>query len=259
MPEIVQEAVKRLEAFSRLFGLQTLFIAGGYCRALYTGHLETVKDIDVASAYADQAVQLGGLFASEILHTTPDFSHRTGTAIVNFRSPTGEIRIEFQGNSTQGYMQNEDVKAWMHTQSIPDMPLMNNIYGRDFTINSMIYSLSDGSLLDPTGRAEADFEKKVIISLLPPHLLVKYNPLVITRAIRFALAYDFRIDDTLRAAMLEGSNSLKQAVPHDRIVKELVRILKINAKDGLQMIKKYELDKYLMDPGIKSYVYLETR
>lgn len=259
MSEVVQEAVKQLERFTELFGLDSLFIAGGYCRALYSGHLETVKDIDVASAYAAQAIQLGGLFASEVLKTTPEFYHRTGTAAVTYLSASGSIRIEFQGNSPQGYMQNEDVKAWLHTQSIPDIPMMNNIYGRDFTINSMVYALRDKALLDPTGRAETDFDHGRIVSLLPADLLVKYNPMAITRAIRFALAYDFRIDEELRSAMLAGSRYLKESVLHDRIVKELVRILKINAKDGLQMIKKYELDKHLMDPGIKDYVYLETR
>jgi tRNA nucleotidyltransferase/poly(A) polymerase len=256
---LVQEAVKRLEYFAHLYGLDSLFVAGGYCRSLYLGDLNAVQDIDVASAYADQAVQFGGIFASEVLRSTPQFYERTGTALVVYKNDSGEeINIEFQGKSTQGYMQNEDVKAWLHTQSIPDVPLMNNIYGRDFTINAMIYSLQTKQLYDPTEFAVRDFNRQRIVSLLPAEILIKYNPLAITRAIRFSLVLGFRIDEELRAAMKAGAERLLDSFSHDRILKELVRILEVNSAEGLELIKRYNLDRVLLDPSIKQYVYLES-
>jgi len=64
---LIKEVVAKLRHFSKLYGIKSIFIAGGYCRSYYMGEMWTVNDIDVASAFKDQALQLGGLFASEIL------------------------------------------------------------------------------------------------------------------------------------------------------------------------------------------------
>jgi len=146
---LVQEAIEKLRYFTKLYGIDSLFIVGGYCRSSYLNELWKVKDIDVASAFHEQSLQLAGLFASEVLNTTPEVYHRSGAAALDYKSEFGTIRIEFQGNSTNTYMYNADVRSWMRHNSVPDVPLMNNIYGRDFTINALIYSLSKDVFFDP--------------------------------------------------------------------------------------------------------------
>ncbi len=255
---LIDEVISKLQHFVRLYGVNSLFIAGGYCRSLYLNRPWDINDIDVASAYSDQAIQLGGLFASEVLKTVPKFYKRTGTAAIEYSSEFGSIKIEFQGKSPVGYMNNEEVRNWMHAQQIDDEPLMNNIYGRDFTINSLIYSLHSDRLYDPTGRAEKHFDRKLICSLLPAEMLIKYNPLAILRAIRFALKYDFYIDVRLRMAMKSGRDLLQESLSEERILKEIVRILKTDATKGLEMLKKFELDPLLLHPDIKNYISLEA-
>jgi tRNA nucleotidyltransferase/poly(A) polymerase len=251
---LISEAVSQLQYFSRIYGISSLFISGGFCREFYFGRLWAVNDIDVASAYPEQSLHLGGLFASEILQTTPEYYHRTGTVAVEYKSEFGSIRIEFQGYSTNGYMNNSEIKEWMHSQNIEDVPLMNNLYGRDFTINSLIYSLPEGELRDPTEQASVDIERKVIRSLLPADLLVKNNPLSILRAIRFALTYDFYIDKELKYAMKQGVDLLPKQLSQERILKEIAKILRTKAQEGLEMLKKFSLDKYLLSPEIKEYL-----
>src|SRR3990167_3386214 len=81
---VAEEIVGDLRYFAKLYSLDSLFVVGGYCRALVMGD-QRVDDIDVASAYPDQALRLFGLFASEFLHTSPEFYHRTGTGVINTR------------------------------------------------------------------------------------------------------------------------------------------------------------------------------
>ena len=254
---LIEEVIDKLTYFSQLYGVESLFVVGGYCRALYMGNMADVKDIDVASAYHEQAVQLGSLFSSEVINQTPTFYKRSGTAAVDYKSEFGEIKVEFQGYSTSSYMHNQEVKNWMHQNNIEDVPLMSNIYGRDFTINSLIFSLASAKLHDPTGQAIKDFDKKILRTLLPAPLAVKYNPLIILRAIRFALRYDFHIHEDLRMNMKLSTDRLIQTISEKRIIQEIVSILKINANEGLDMLKKYELDRILLHPEIKSYVTLE--
>ncbi len=248
---LVSEAVAKLSYFAKLYGIESLFIVGGFCRELYYDKIWRVNDIDVASAYQGEAVQLGNLFASEILNTTPEVYKRSGAAAVIYESDAGSIKIEFQGHSTNQFMHNQEVRQWMHDNNIDDVPLMNNIYGRDFTINSMIFSLDNEQLYDPTELAIHDLEQKCIVSLLPADLLIKYNPIAILRAIRFALTYEFTIDSDLRTAMKNGIDILCKSMSQERILKEIVRILKIDATQGIEMIQKYNLGKFLLTPDIK--------
>ncbi len=254
---LVDEVIQKLHYFVKLYAVESLFVAGGYCRSLYLGRPWDVNDIDVASAFEEQALQLGGLFASEVLNSLPKFYHRTGTAMVEYESELGNIKVEFQGNSVNSYMYNQEIKDWMYQEEIKTIPLMSNIYGRDFTINSLIYSLHTGELNDPTGRGAADFEKKSIISLLPPYLLVKYNPLAILRAIRFAMVYDFSINNELGNAMRDNVETLIGSLTEERIMRDIVKILKIDAARGLDMMKRYGLDKILINANLQEYIRLE--
>jgi len=257
---LVSEAVAKLKYFARLYGIRSIFIVGGYCREHYLGTIWKVKDIDVASAYEDQALQLGGLFSSEILKAVPRFYERTGTAMMEYPSEFGSIKIEFQSDSVSSYMHDENVRAWMQEEKIDDVPLMNNIYERDFTINSLIYSLHNGSMFDPTGRAIPDFDSRIIQSLLPANMLIKYNPLAALRAVRFALQYDFHIHPELRSVIkTAGVDNLKASLSEERILKEIVKILEVEAVEGLNMLKKLELDRILLDPAIKKYLYVGSK
>ncbi len=255
---LVKEVVQKLHYFTDLYAIESLFIAGGFCRSLYFNRLWDVNDIDVASAYENQALQLGGLFASEVLHQMPEIYRRTGTAVVVYESEFGKIRVEFQGSSVNPYMHNEEVRNWMHAQEIADIPLMHNIYSRDFTINSLTYSLHTAKLCDPTGKAGHDLDKKLIVSLLPAEMLVKHNPLAILRAIRFALTYNFYIDKDLSNAMNDGLGILRDTIPEERIIKDIVKILKIDGPAGLKMLKRYGLDRTLLNQEIKDYIHLES-
>ena len=257
---LVEEVIAKLRYFSQLYGINSIFIVGGYCREHYLGTPWKVKDIDVASAYHDQALQLGGLFASEVLKVPPIFYERTGTAMIEYVSEIGSIKVEFQGRSVSAYMHSEDVKEWLRQEGVEDVPLMNNIYGRDFTINSLIYSLHSGNMYDPTNLAVRDFHHRSIRSLLPPEMLIKYNPLAALRAVRFALQYDFRIDPALRHAIkLAGIDNLKASLSEERIVREIAKILKIKAQEGLEMLKKLELDRILLHPDVKRYLELGSK
>ena len=186
----------------------------------------------------------------------PTFYERTGTAMVEYPSKVGPIRIEFQGNSVNAYMYNQDIRTWLQANSIENVPLMNNLYGRDFTMNALICSLHNGNMYDPTHLAVKDLEDKVIRSILPAEMLIKYNPLAAIRAVRFSLENEFSIDSDLQKAIKKDAVvSLQQSVSQKRIVSEIVKVLKIGGEKGLDFLKKLDLDRILLDPAVKEYIY----
>lgn len=256
---LIDEVIAHLRHFTQLYGVNSLFIVGGYCRSLALGRRWETNDIDVASAYHEQALQLGGLFASEELKTLPKIYQRTGTAAIDYNTEYGSIKVEFQGKSAQSYMHNQDVKDYLHEINVDDVPLMNNIYGRDFTINALVYSPVNDELYDPIKKAVRDLKRKRIISILPPDLLVRYNPLTILRAIRFAVTYDFFIDASLRSEMKKHVELLTETITHERIIKEMVRILKIDSVKALDMFKQFNLGKILVSEEIEQFLELGAK
>lgn len=253
--EVINEVVAKLRFFSHTYNLISLFICGGYCRSLILKNTETIEDIDVASAYPNDAIRLCGFFSSEFLKEMPVFYHRTGTGSVEYQG----IRIEFQNESINSYMHNEEVVNWMRKNHISPTPLMNNIYGRDFTINSLIFSLKTGELYDLTRKAINDFKKKMIVPLLPAEILIKYSPMSILRAIRFAIQYDFIIVPELRSEMKKNKQKLTDSYSRERISKEIEKILKINTKTGLEQLQKYNLTSLIVPEQLSKYVNIKEK
>jgi tRNA nucleotidyltransferase/poly(A) polymerase len=256
--EFVNGVIAKLSYFAQLYGVKSLFVVGGYCRCLYFNNVDEVNDIDVASAYEHQAVQLAGLFASEVLKTAPQIYERSQAAMVEYKEKGQSIKIEFQGKSPSPYMYNQEIRDWLHNQKIEDEPIMHNIYGRDFTINSLMMSLSSGEFYDLTGKGARDLESKAIVSLLPPPLLIKYNPLAALRAIRFSVLYDFSIDDQLKETIRKSYPFITSSLSEERVAKEIVRILTVDAAKGIDQLKEFNLDRLLLIPLVRNKVREES-
>ena len=251
---IAEEIVSELRHFAKLYSLESLFVVGGYCRAKILNDYEDLEDIDIAAAYPHQALRLCGLFASEVLHTTPTFYHRTGVGSIQYKG----LRLEFQNESINSYMHNEDVKLWMRKNAIRNTPLLNNIYGRDLTINSLILSIKNGELYDLTGKAIEDLERKQIRSILPAQLIMKYNPLVILRSIRFACRYNFHIVPELRKEIRDKKEVLKKAYSQERLVKEVEKILRSDTKRAKEELQRYDLLSLVLPEQVEKYFKDDT-
>ena len=63
----------------------------------------------------------------------------------------------------------------------------------------------------------------------------------------------------IRNEMRNGIDILTDTLSEDRIMIDIVKILKINAKEGLELLKKYGLDRIMLHSDVKEYLYLETK
>lgn len=252
--KIINNAITKLSYFAKEYGIDSLFIIGSYCRNMYWGHPQNTDNLEVVSAFRNESLQLGEIFATEILNVTPKKYPEYDSIVAGFQDGTQNIEIEFQSISVNPYMHNQEINNWLQKQGFEDIPIMNNIFGRDFTVNAILFSLQNEHMYDPTGRAIPDLEDKKISSLLPPEMLIKYSPVSAFRAIRLSLQYDCIIDANLRIAMQESYQSISNSVSKDRIMENIVRILKEHGTKGLELLKKYNLTKFLLIPEIKDLI-----
>lgn len=114
-----------------------------------------------------------------------------------------------------------------------------DLSGRDFTINSIAYSIKSNKFIDPFNGIK-DIEDKVLRATECPQSRLKEDPLRILRMLRFGPGYGFSIDNKTKEASKLISNELKN-VSIERIREEFCEILKT---DGIRnaFLKAKELN-----------------
>lgn len=114
---------------------------------------------------------------------------------------------------------------------------------RDFTVNAM-YMDSSFNLIDYVN-GFSDFQNHIIRMVGDPEIRLKEDPLRILRAIRFALTYDFSIDEKLSQAIFHNNIYLKE-LSKDKIRQELKKINDVDEEKLNDIFHKYSI-QYLLD------------
>ena len=94
---------------------------------------------------------------------------------------------------------------------------------RDFTINAMAYNPISDDFIDLFG-GRSDIENKVIRAVGEPHKRFDEDGLRILRALRFAVRYEFTIEEKTAKAMISLKRLLK-CISKERITAELEKML----------------------------------
>jgi poly(A) polymerase/tRNA nucleotidyltransferase (CCA-adding enzyme) len=101
--------------------------------------------------------------------------------------------------------------------------LDRDLRGRDFTMNAMALDLSTGRIIDPV-YGFRDLGRRLVRGVVDPTERFREDPLRLIRAVRFAIQFNFKIDQRTFAAMHDKASTLV-TVSRERIRDELVKIL----------------------------------
>lgn len=107
--------------------------------------------------------------------------------------------------------------------------LREDLARRDFTINSFAYDPIDELIVDPFN-GEADIANKIIRCVGDAKSRFMEDPLRVLRAMRFAIKYDFNIEENTKNAMHDAEvlNKLNECISKERITDELRKMLVCN-------------------------------
>ena len=131
-----------------------------------------------------------------------------------------------------------------------NVTLEEDLFRRDYTINSIAISLKDGSMIDPYNGL-IDLENK-IIRMTNPNAFIE-DPLRMLRAIQFASRFKFTIEEeTFR--LIKANAKLIKEISGERIVIELDKIFtKGDHKIGFDLLVQsgllFEINTYF--PGYR--------
>jgi poly(A) polymerase len=123
--------------------------------------------------------------------------------------------------------------------------LQEDVFRRDFTLNTLLENLHTGEVLDLTGRAWADLRAGILRTPLEPRVTFFDDPLRMLRAIRFAARFGFTIETaTWEAIVAEAERLRPPAISAERIREEFVKIAKLPGpkfRHGMELLLESRL------------------
>lgn len=216
-----------------------VFLAGGAVRDMELGLKP--KDIDLV---IDGNLDAGINFAIWITHkfgcyrekTNPVIFKTYGTASFSLSNvkykgvDLSDVFIECVAPRSEKYSNQS------RNPTVSSTSLKEDVFRRDFTINSLLKNLTTGVVLDLTGFGKKDIKNKYIRTTSDPDVIFSEDPLRMLRAIRFAFKYDCEIDSNIISSLKFNSQKIKN-ISQERIRDELNKILtNNNAKKAFHLL-----------------------
>ncbi len=192
------------------------YLAGGGVRDLLLGR--TPKDFDIATdAHPNQVKRLfrncrliGRRFRLAHIHF-----HNTYIEVATFRAnlrPDAEPAPEHLFHKRDGVIARDNVFGTAPEDAVR----------RDFTVNALFYNIADRSIIDYVGGLK-DLDARVIRVIGDAGERLREDPVRMIRAIRFASALDFTIEESARRAITELKDTI-QLASRDRLYEELLKL-----------------------------------
>lgn len=126
--------------------------------------------------------------------------------------------------------------------------LITDLSRRDFTINAMAYNDDEG-LIDYFGGLD-DIKNKSIRCVGDANKRFSDDALRIMRCIRFALRFNFVIEDKTYDAMMVKSKLVYKNVSIERVQSEFNKIILFDVQTGIMMLRLLDILDYIM-PSIE--------
>jgi len=215
-------------------GLHDVYVVGGFCRTLAsTKDMLEVNDLDFSSASGENALKLGWLLATDLGIKDVITRHRTMTISFEYEG----VSMDFRGTFVP-----VPAIELMRSNGISVTPLHYDVYSRDFTVNSLLYSFETNKIYDVTGEGLHDLNDRVLKTHFQPESVVRYNPLIITRAVIMNLR-GYKINPDLDQVIKRSVSLLFSGQYSDkRLAYECLKIQGYG-EDGEYMMREYGLQK----------------
>lgn len=215
------------------------YIVGGFVRDYLLG----IKTSDIDICTSAKPKELLEIFDNTIL-SKEDY----GSVTVTYKKNTFQITT---------FRKEENYLDYRHPEKVEYIDsLEEDLIRRDFTINTICID-KNGKTIDILGGIK-DLDKKIIKTVGNSNDKLHDDPLRILRAIRFATKLDFELSDEIIESIKNNKHLLKN-ISYDRKKQELDKILlSKNAKKGIELLIKFEIDKELEINNLRDIIILDS-
>jgi putative nucleotidyltransferase with HDIG domain len=224
-----------------------VFLAGGAVRDEIMG--KSAKDLDFVvlgdlNAGINFSIWLSEKLGNYKEGSNPVIYPKFGTSkltLDNNQLGLPQIELEFVAPRKETYT------AGSRKPSVTDGKLMDDVMRRDLTINSLLKNVTNGEILDLTGKGIEDIKNGIIRTTSNPEIIFKEDPLRMLRAIRFSVKYNFEINTDIVKSIRKNA-SLIDTISKERISDELNKILlSSDPSKGVRLLKITTLLSYIIE------------
>lgn len=228
----IDELLSTIDKVARENELSQPFLVGGLPRDRLLGKRgkpSEVNDLDLTTGDKDSFI-----LAQLLAKSFPDSNFRTYDDGHSSLDVMG-LHMDFSSNFIAPGVEGE-----LRKKGISDITTMKlELYSRDFTINTLLESLDFAHIYDVTKEGIDDLQAGVVRCPVDPNITIGVDPRRILRAIRFSLKYDFKIEESLKRAMLNHRNKIK-TLPVKFVQDKMNEIVRLDDK-GTDLLIEYKL------------------
>ncbi|MDA9612125.1 polynucleotide adenylyltransferase PcnB [OM182 bacterium] len=229
------------------------YLVGGGVRDLLLGRQP--KDFDIATDATPEQIK-------KVFKNSRIIGRRFKIVHVRFGREIFEVttfRGPHNNRNVVGDKGQQNIKGLESAQSNNGLILRDNVYGRidedaerrDFTINSLYYTLKDFVILDFTGGIE-DIQKKTIRIIGNPTERYIEDPVRMLRALRFSAKLNFKIE-TNTLEPIDKLAHLLGSISTARLFDESIKLLATgHGRKSFKNLKQYKIGMYLFEPTLSA-------
>ncbi|MDP8268031.1 MAG: HD domain-containing protein [Candidatus Tenebribacter davisii] len=210
------------------------YIVGGYVRDKIMGEIS--NDLDIVVALPNGGIDLAKLLHNMGISSRPVIFDRFSTAQVIIDG----YKVEFVMTRKEYYKINN------RKPDVTQGTITEDIYRRDFTVNSLVMNVMNSKIRDISGKGMPDIKAKIIRATSNPKSIFSEDPLRMLRAVRFAVQLGFSIEEKTLDGIVANAQMLLH-ISRERIRDELIKILLSPAPaEGIRMMIDFGIMQYVI-------------
>lgn len=204
-----------------------VFLAGGAVRDMVMG--QDPKDLDVVvvgdgiNGGMNFAIWLAQQMGNYKPDSNPVLFPTYGTAKVVLTGTHGGIDLSGMDVEAVASRKEKYTKG-SRKPEVEAGTLEDDVFRRDFTVNSLVMDLTTGEILDVTGKGKQDIQRGILRTTSDPDVIFGQDALRMFRAIRFAAKYNWQLAPELIDGIRKNLNNLGNT-SKERIRDELNKML----------------------------------
>jgi poly(A) polymerase len=226
----LHDILSSIETAAKDHGLSMPLIVGGLVRDRIRGEVKEIHDVDLTTIAGD-AVDLSFACQKSLQFSWFQLFDDGHSCI-----KISNLQIDFSNHFVI-----PGIDAELDRLGITEKTsLIQEMYSRDFTINTLLQDLSFDKIYDITQQGVKDIKAGIIRCPINPELTIKNDPKRILRAIRFALRFNYIIDADLIKAIKKYRHLLKNLSP-DYVKDKSNELISLNPKRAIQLMIEFGL------------------
>jgi tRNA nucleotidyltransferase/poly(A) polymerase len=251
IPEEIKKDILLINQVSNDLKMK-LYVVGGFPRDMVMGAPVTNEtDLDVTEGNGN-AFDLAFFVSAKYNLHEPIVYGSSGTAMVNMASGR---TVEFHN----AFYNAPHIIDQLYLMGIEPTSINKDIYCRDFTINTLLFDIETGEILDLTKLGIQDIKNKILRTPLPAKKSLEINPKIIIRGIRFKLQFDLKEEEEYAKEVINYIPNLiewLQQNKNSKFVRNHVgKALEINATKAVEEYSRLGILEYLpSNPDIDNVI-----